>query len=93
MFAVIIAVFFAGAAVFAIMNIIKSFANGAEKLDALFSQYRGSEVERPVRGEMKPAVRFVPAPAPDFTPRNVITMQHRSGITAQFKAGVWRAAA
>ena len=93
MFSAIVAVMFAGAAVFAVMTIARSFEGGAEKIDALFARYRAMDNERPVFAKMKPVVRFTPAPAPQYAPRKVIALPRRSSVAFQFRAGEWRAAA
>ncbi|WP_017671552.1 hypothetical protein [Blastomonas sp. AAP53] len=93
MFAVVIALFFAAAAVFAVLSIARTFSGAAERIDALFAEYRALEMDRTVRSGMRPAVRFVPAAAPDYAPRNVIAFGARQGVSASISQSDWRAAA
>ena len=93
MFAVVIALFFAAAAVFAGMSIGRSFSGAADRIDALFAAYRSVDQGRVVKGSMKPAVRFVPAAAPDYAPRTVVAMPVRFGSNVRISRSDWRAAA
>ena len=91
MFAVAIALFFAAAAIAAVLTIAHAFSGAAERFDALFAAYREAGQGRVARGQMKAAVRFVPAAAPDYRPRNVIAMPVRGH--AAISRPDWRAAA
>lgn len=96
MVAVITALFFAGAAAFAVFTISRAFEGSAERLDVLFAQYRAMNDPRTVTGGMQPVKRFMPAPAPDFAPRTVVALPVKgTGLTTN--AGLsrmdWRAAA
>ena len=93
MLAIITAVFFAGATVFAVHTISRSFAGSVERIDALFAQYRAMGDDRVVTGQMRPVVRFYPAPAPDFAPRNVVALPLRAGGGSRISPANWRAAA
>lgn len=91
MFAVAIALFFAAAAIGAVLVIAQSFAGSAERLDALFAAYRSAEQGRVAEGRMREAVTYVPAHAPDYSPRNVIAMPVRGAPSVSQPN--WRAAA
>jgi hypothetical protein len=91
MFAVAIALFFAAAAIAAVLVIAQSFAGSVERFDALFTAYRAAEQGRVARGQMRAAVTYVPARAPDCSPRNVIAMPVRGNVTVSRPD--WRAAA
>ncbi|WAC24797.1 hypothetical protein [Blastomonas sp. SL216] len=91
MFAVAIALFFAAAAIAAVLVIAQSFAGATERFDALFAAYREAGQGRVARGQMRAAVTFVPAHAPDYSPRNVIAMPVRGNVTVSRPD--WRAAA
>ncbi len=91
MFAVAIALFFAAAAIGAVLVIAQSFAGSAERIDALFAAYRAVDQGREARGRMRPVATYVPASAPDYSPRNVIAMPVRGN--ARVSQPDWRAAA
>ncbi|GGB65158.1 hypothetical protein [Blastomonas aquatica] len=93
MLAIITALFFAGATVFAVLTISKSFAGSAERIDALFAQYRALGDDRIVTGRMHPVVRFTPAPAPNYMPRNIVVLPVRAAPSGQITPADWRAAA
>lgn len=91
MFAVAIALFFAAAAIGAVLVIAQSFAGSAERFDALFAAYRVAERGRVAEGKMRAVATYVPASAPDYSPRNVIAMPVRG--SARVSQSDWRAAA
>lgn len=91
MFAVAIALFFAAAAIGAVLVIAQSFAGSAERFDALFAAYRAADQGRVARGQMRAVATYVPATAPDYSPRNVIAMPVRGA--ARVSRPDWRAAA
>lgn len=93
MFAVVIALFFAVAAIFAVLSIARSFTGAVDRIDALFAAYRAADAGRLVEGSMRPAMRFVPAAAPDYAPRTVVIMPMRAGGSVRISQPVWRAAA
>lgn len=93
MSAVVIALFFAAAAIFAVFSIARSFSGAADRIDALFAAYRALDEGRAVRGSMRPAVRFVAAAAPDYAPRIVVALPARSGSAVRISQPDWRAAA
>jgi hypothetical protein len=93
MFAVVIALFFASAAVFAVLSIARTFAGAADRLDALFTEYRAADQGREVRGRMRPVKQFTAAIAPDYAPRTVVLMPMRSGGNIRISQPSWRAAA
>lgn len=91
MFAVAIALFFAAAAVGAVLVIALSFAGSAERFDALFTAYRLAGQGRVAEGQMRQPARYVPAQAPDYTPRIVVQMPVRT--PNRVNSLDWRAAA
>ena len=91
MFAVAIALFFAAAAIGAVLVIAQSFAGSAERFDALFAAYRGASEGRVAQGRMRAAVIYTPAIAPDYSPRNVVAMPVRGA--PRITQPDWRAAA
>ncbi len=93
MVAVITALFFTCAAAFAVLSISRSFAGSAERIDALFAQYRALGEDRIVTGQMRPVVRFTAAPAPDYAPRTVLALPVRAVGFARISPSGWRAAA
>lgn len=93
MFAVVIALFFAAAAIFAVLSIAQSFAGAADRIDALFAAYRAADEGRSVRSSMRPVVHYVPVAAPVYAPRNVVAMPVRSSMESRISRPDWRAAA
>lgn len=93
MFAVVIALFFAAAAIFAVLSIAQTFSGAADRLDALFAAYRAVDEGRLVQGSMRPVTRYVPGAAPDYAPRNVVTMPMRTASDSRISRADWRAAA
>lgn len=91
MFAVAIALFFAAAAIGAVLVIAQSFAGSAERFDALFAAYRMAGQGRMAQGRMEAPLHYVPAKAPDFAPRIVVKMPVRS--PSRINSLDWRAAA
>lgn len=91
MFAVAIALFFAVAAIGAVLVIAQSFAGSAERFDALFTDYRLAGQGRVAQGRMQAPVRYVPAKAPDYAPRIVVKMPVRA--PGRINSLDWRAAA
>ena len=93
MFAVVIALFFAAAAVFAVLSIAQSFSGAADRLDALFAAYRTVDEGRAVRASIRPVVQYFPIAAPDYAPRTVVALPVRSSTAGQVSLPDWRAAA
>lgn len=93
MFAVVIALFFAAAAIFAVLSIAQTFSGAADRLDALFAAYRAVDEGRLVQGSMRPVTRYVPGAAPDYAPRNVVAMPMRTASDSRVSRPDWRAAA
>ena len=91
MLAVAIALFFAAAAIGAVLVIAQAFSGSAERFDALFAAYRAADQGRVARGQMRAAMTYVPATAPDYSPRNVIAMPVRGAL--RVSQPDWRAAA
>ena len=92
MFAVVIALFFAAAAIFAVLSIAQSFSGAAKRIDALFAAHRNVDEGRSVRSSMHPVVRYVPVAAPDFAPRIVVALPVRAA-GGRISRPDWRAAA
>ncbi len=92
MFAVVIALFFAAAAIFAVLSIAQTFSGAADRIDALFAAYRAVDEGRWVQGSMRPVTRYVPVAAPDYAPRTVVTLPVRAA-GGRISRPDWRAAA